>query len=287
MPFQLWDQPTMPPRAGIGLRALHHQAAMDSNADIAWLEVHSENYFGDGGAPLFYLEAIRDRYLLSLHGVGLSLGSVDGLNTDHLHKLKRLIQRIKPSLVSEHLSWGSFGGRYLNDLAPLPYTEASLAHVAARISETQDFLGRAILIENPSSYLEYAYSTYSESGFINELVKRTGCGVLLDVNNVYVSCVNHGWDAQQYLQELSADGVGEIHLAGHTANTVAGRRILIDTHNCVVCPAVWDLYEQALAKFGRIPTLIEWDADLPDWQVLVAQAAIADRYLEACDVPVS
>ncbi len=277
---QMRVRAAIPACAGIGLRSPHHRDALNSHAKTGWLEVHSENYFGKGGAPLRILDAIRADYPVSLHGVGMSLGSVDEPDMRHLRQLKDLIARIEPGLVSEHLCWNSFGGRYLNDLAPLPYTDATLAYLVRRISEVQDFLGRRILIENPSSYLEYEFSTYSESVFLNELARRSGCGILLDVNNVYVSCVNHGWNALDYLQDISAEQVGEIHLAGHSVKQVDEQRILIDTHNGPVSDAVWQLYQCAVQRLGPVPTLIEWDADLPDWEVLVDEAAKADGYLE-------
>jgi uncharacterized protein (UPF0276 family) len=270
----------IPAQAGIGLRSPHHRDALHNPVKPGWLEVHSENYFGNGGIPLHDLEAIRADYPISLHGVGMSLGSVDALNRQHLRQLRDLIHRIEPGLVSEHLSWSAFGGRYLNDLLPIPYTDETLAHLASRISQVQDYLGRQLLIENPSSYLEYGFSSYSESEFLNELARRCGCGILLDVNNLYVSCVNHGWWALDYLNAIAADKVGEIHLAGHTVNQFGGQSILIDTHNAPVGDAVWQLYQTTVQRFGCRPTLIEWDADLPAWPVLVAEAAKADRYME-------
>jgi len=236
----------IPACAGIGLRSLHHPDALTHPVRPGWLEVHSENYFGKGGVPLRDLEAIRTDYPISLHGVGMSLGSADELDDQHLRQLKDLIQRIEPGLVSEHLSWSSFGGRYLNDLLPVPYTDETLAHLVARISSVQDYLGRQILIENPSSYLEYRFSSYSESAFLNELACRSGCGILLDVNNLYVSCVNHGWNALNYLQDIASGTVGEFHLAGHGVNRVGERTILIDTHDAQVSEAVWQLYQTAI-----------------------------------------
>lgn len=270
----------IPASAGIGLRSVHHRDALTSHIKTAWLEVHSENYFGKGGSPLRYLEAIRADSRISLHGVGMSLGSVDDLDTEHLQKLKDLIVRIEPGLVSEHLSWSSFGDDYLNDLAPVPYTDETLVYLIDRVSAVQDFLGQQILIENPSSYLEYGFSNYPESDFLNQLAQRSGCGILLDVNNVYVSCSNHGWNANDYIQNLSAQHVKEIHLAGHSVNRVGEIDILIDTHNGPVCSAVWQLYENALMHLGCCPTLIEWDTDLPAWSVLVAEATKAEGYLE-------
>jgi len=270
---------TIPVSSGIGLRSQHYRDVLETQPTVGWFEVHSENFFGKGGAPLHYLGKIRDDYPISLHGVGMSLGSVDALDGQHLAQLKGLIARIEPGLVSEHLSWGSFGGDYLNDLAPLPYTEETLLHVADRINQVQDFLGRQILIENPSSYLEYEHSTYLEHEFLNELSRRTGCGILLDVNNVYVSCQNHGWDEQEYLQGIAAERVAEIHLAGHSVNRVAGRDILIDTHNQPVCDEVWALYETALQVVGEKPTVIEWDTDVPALSLLIAEAQQANSYL--------
>jgi uncharacterized protein (UPF0276 family) len=271
---------TIPARAGIELRSQHHRDALISPVQVGWLEVHSENYFGQGGVPLRDLETLRADYPISLHGVGMSLGSVDELDRQHLKQLKDLIQRIEPGLVSEHLSWSSFGGKYLNDLVPIPYTEETLAFLVARVAWVQDYLGREILIENPSSYLEYQFSTLSEAEFINELARRSGCGILLDVNNVYVSCSNHSWNALDYLQDIQAEKVGEIHLAGHSVNRVGEQHILIDTHNGPVCEAVWQLFQTAIQRLGNRPTLIEWDADLPTWQRLIAEAETADVYLE-------
>jgi uncharacterized protein (UPF0276 family) len=253
---------------------------LDSHPPIAWFEVHSENYFGRGGAPLFYLEKIRADYPVSLHGVGMSLGSVDPLDRQHLKQLKTLIERIEPGLVSEHLSWSSFGGIFFNDLAPLPYTKEALCHLVERISKVQDYLGRQMLIENPSSYLEYQQSTFSENGFLAEVSRRSGCGILLDINNVFVSCCNHGWNAIEYLHGIPVERVGEIHLAGHTINRVSDREILIDTHNRPVCELVWQLYQATLRLMGPRPTLIEWDADLPPLQTLVEEAGRADSFLE-------
>jgi uncharacterized protein len=269
----------IPVSAGIGLRFQHYRDVLETRPTVGWFEVHSENYFGKGGAPLRYLEKIREDYPISLHGVGMSLGSVDALDGRHLAQIKGLMARIEPGLVSEHLSWSSFRGDYLNDLAPLPYTEEALLHLAVRIANVQDFLGRQILVENPSSYLEYEHSTYQEQDFLNELSRRTGCGILLDINNVYVSCQNHGWNALDYLQGIASERVGEIHLAGHTVNTVSGREILIDTHNQPVCPEVWALYQKALQLLGPKPTLIEWDTDLPALSILVDEAKQAESYL--------
>jgi len=270
----------IPVAAGIGLRSQHYKDVLESRPAIAWFEVHSENYFGKGGAPLHYLERIRAEYPVSLHGVGMSLGSADVLDRQHIQNLKELINRIEPGLVSEHLSWSSSGGEFLNDLVPVPYTGVVLDHFAARVSQVQDELGRWLLIENPSSYLEYKHSEMPEWEFLNELCRRTGCGILLDVNNVYVSCQNHGWDALEYLQGIAGSRVGEIHLAGHTVNKAGDKDILIDTHNCPVCGEVWDLFSTAIELIGSKPTLIEWDTDIPPFSTLMDEANLAVAMLE-------
>ena len=267
--------------AGIGLRAEHYRAVLAERPAVGWFEVHSENYFGLGGAPHYYLERVRRDYPISFHGVGLSLGSVDPINHAHVARLKELIERYEPALVSEHLSWGSVDGVYLNDLLPLPYTEEALCHISARIAAVQDALGRELLIENPSTYLRYRHSTLPEWEFLREIAARTGCRLLLDVNNVYVSAVNHGFDPEQYLHALPVDRVVEIHLAGHTVKQFPEGRFLIDTHNAPVADAVWALYQTALAQFGPLPTLIEWDTDLPPLATLTAEARRADDFLEA------
>lgn len=271
----------IPARAGIGWRAAHYQELIETQPDIGWIEVHSENYFGAGGAPLHYLEQARSLYPLSLHGVGLSLGSADPLNRDHLIKLKTLIDRFEPGLVSDHLSWSSIGGTYLNDLLPLPYTEESLLHFVSRVGEAQDFLKREILIENPSTYLSFLHSTIPEAQFLDEVATRSGCGILLDVNNIHVSASNHGFDARQYLRALPADRVSEIHLAGFSVNRTAEGEILIDSHGARVAGVVWDLYRLALELVGACPTLIEWDADIPTLAVLREEANMADRIRES------
>ncbi|BBL57998.1 MNIO family bufferin maturase [Methylomonas koyamae] len=270
---------SIPAAAGIGLRSPHYRDALASPAKPAWLEVHSENYFGAGGAPLRILESLRRDYPLSLHGVGMSLGSADSLDWRHLRQLQQLIDRFEPALVSEHLSWSAFGGRYLNDLAPLAYTESALDEWGRRVSQAQDFLSRQLLLENPSSYLQFECGDYSEAEFLSQLARRSGCGILLDVNNLYLSCQNHGWDALDYLLSLDAERIAEFHLAGHSRNRVGTSFILIDSHNGPVAEPVWQLFRMVLQLVGSRPTLIEWDADLPDWQTLVGQAARADRYL--------
>jgi hypothetical protein len=264
-----------PARAGIGLRTPHYRELLDTRPDIGWLEVHSENYFG-GGRPLWFLEQLRTRYPVSLHGVGMSLGAAARLDPEHLSRLKALIDRIDPGLVSEHLSWGAVEGRHLNDLLPLPYTEEALAHVCAHIAQVQDFLGRRLLIENISSYVRWKHDTIPEWEFVAEVVSRTGCGLLLDVNNIHVSAVNHGFDPRAYLAAMPADRVEEIHLAGFDE----GEHCLIDTHGRRVAEPVWRLYREALARLGPRPTLIEWDTDIPALDVLLDEAATAQAIME-------
>ncbi len=276
---------TIPARAGIGLRADHYEALLETLPAVGWLEVHSENYFGAGGAPLHYLGKARCHYPLSLHGVGLSIGSADPLNIRHLSSLKSLIDRIEPALVSDHLCWSSVNGRYLNDLLPMPFTMEALAHLRERISRVQDYLNRPLLIENLSSYLQYRVSDFPEAEFIAELARRSGCGILLDINNVYVSACNHGFDANAYIQSLPPALVQEFHLAGFTTKHYRAEgddrcTLLIDSHDRRVAGPVWDLYGFTLQRIGRRPTLIEWDSDLPDLRTLVDEAGIADSMME-------
>ena len=263
---------SIPVRAGIGLRAPHHHEILAAAPAVGWLEAHSENYFADGGPAIAALERARERYPVSLHGVGMSLGSTDLLDVEHLRKLKALIARVEPGLVSEHLSWSSVNGRFLNDLLPLPYTEEALRHVCARVCEVQEHLNRQILVENISSYYLFAHSTIPEWEFVAAVAQRTGCGLLLDVNNIFVSATNHQFDPSQYLQAIPVQAVGEIHLAGHESNG----ELLVDTHSRPVCDAVWALYRHAIRRIGEVPTLIEWDNDLPELSVLVAEAHKAD-----------
>jgi uncharacterized protein (UPF0276 family) len=265
--------------AGIGLRAQHHAEIIARRPPVGWFEAHSENYFGAGGTHREQLARIRSGYPLSLHGVGLSLGSTDPLNADHLRQVKRLVREFEPLLVSEHLSWSSVGGRYLNDLLPLPHTEEALRHTAARISDVQDALGRQILIENISSYLRFECSEVPEWEFLAALVSESGCAILLDINNLYVNALNHGFDACSYLHGIPAPAVKEFHLAGHTFVRCSGRDIRIDTHSTHVATEVWDLYRLALERFGPQPTLIEWDSDIPAFSVLQAEAAKADAIM--------
>jgi uncharacterized protein (UPF0276 family) len=272
-------RPTRNQGAGIGLRAPHVRQVREERPAVPWLEVHSENYFADGGPALAALTAIRADYPLSLHGVGMSLGSTDPLDRAHLVKLARLIARVDPALVSEHLCWSGVAGRALNDLLPLPYTEESLAHVCARVSEVQDFLGREIAVENVSSYLAFADATIPEWEFVAAVARRTGCRLLCDVNNIHVNAVNHGFDADRYLAALPPEAVAEIHLAGFDASGPC----LIDTHGAPVAAPVWALYRRAIARFGPVPTLIEWDTDIPPLATLLAEAAKAKAILDMPD----
>lgn len=270
----------LPSGAGIGLRAPHVGELLATRPAVPWLEVHPENYMS-GGRALVLLEAVRREYPVSLHGVGLSLGTAEDIDARHLSRLRSLVDRLEPCLVSEHLSWSTAGGAYLNHLLPLPYTDETLRVVADHIDEVQNALGRRILIENPSSYLRFRHSSMTEPHFLAELARRTGCGLLCDVNNIYVSAWNVGLDAGSYLDTLPAPAIGEIHLAGHAANDADGRTILIDDHGSPVTAPVWKLYQRALERFGSVPTLIEWDTDLPELSVLLGEARVADRLLEA------
>lgn len=274
------DPRPIPATAGIGLRARHHTQIPLLLPAVGWFEAHSENYFGRGGPARRALGLVREHYPLSLHGVGLSLGSTDPLDRTHLDELRGLIRDFEPALVSEHLSWGSIGGQHFNDLWPLPYTGEALRHMTRRVAELQDFLGRQILIENVSSYLNFTGPEMTEWDFVAQLAQASGCALLLDVNNIYVSAMNHGFDAREYLAAIPASAVAEIHLAGHSIQQVGEREIRVDTHGAPVCAAVWSLYQCALHRFGPVPTLIEWDTDVPELAVLVAEAQLADRCLE-------
>ena len=261
--------------AGIGLRAPHHEEVARRKPALTFLEVHSENFFGDGGPALAALERARADYALSLHGVGLSLGSADPLDERHLARLEALVRRVDPMLVSEHLSWSSIDGVHANDLLPLPRTPEAVAHLAARIGRVQDRLRRRILVENVSTYLELADSTLAEWDFVSEVARRSGCAILLDVNNIHVNAVNHGFDPLAYLDAIAPATVAEFHVAGHER----GAHGLIDTHAAPVAPEVWALLRAAVARIGPRPTLVEWDAALPPLDVLLAEAARAAEIL--------
>lgn len=265
---------------GIGLRTPHYRHVLDDRPSMGWFEVHSENFFSEGGLALETLISISGYYPTSLHGVGLSLGSAEGINSNHLKRLLGLISKIQPILLSEHLAWGYVDGIYMPDLLPLPYTEESLKLFSQNIMVAQDFLQREILIENPSSYIEYNSSSMEESEFLVKLCKSTGAKILLDINNVFVSASNHNWNAYHYIDTLPRDLVKEIHIAGHTTKRLSSNQIIrIDTHNNFVCQEVWDLYKYAIQKFGPIPTLLEWDADIPEIEVLIQEASKASNYL--------
>ncbi len=261
--------------AGIGLRSVHYQEILACKPNVPWFEVLSDNYIHSQGQPLDYLDKIRQDYPVTLHGVGLSLGSTDPLNFEYLTSLKRLAQRVEPAHISDHLAWISVGGHYLNELMPLPYTEAVVEHLAQRIKTVQEFLETRILIENPSAYMSFKNSTLSEWQLLQELIEKADCDILLDVNNLYVSAINCGFDPLEYLDAIPPTRVKEIHLAGYEERST----YLFDTHGYRVHPPVWQLYEATLKRFGAVPTLIEWDTDIPTFDVLMAEADKAKQYL--------
>ena len=272
--------------AGIGLRSPHLADLLTTRPAVPWLEVHPENYLASGPA-LRALESVRAVYPVALHGVGLSLGTADGLDRRHLARLRRLVEIVHPLFVSEHLSWSTAGHAFFNHLLPLPYTEEALAVVCRHVDETQEVLRRQILLENPSSYLAFTCSTIAEPEFLNAVAARTGCGLLCDVNNIFVSSRNLGFDALAYVEALDGDAVQEFHLAGHTANDADGRTILIDDHGSRVGADVWRLFAHAVARWGAGPTLVEWDTDLPALDVLLDEASLAECVLHhpAREVP--
>lgn len=271
----------VPPRAGVGLKP-EHAADIDRSArGVAFFEVHAENYMGDGGAPHALLSAIRDRFPLSLHGVGLSIGGARPLCREHLARLQRLVALYRPGLFSEHLAWSSHDEVFLNDLLPVSYDEKTLTRVASHIDQVQKVLGVRMLLENPSTYVAFESSTMSEIEFLSEVVSRTGCGLLLDVNNVHVSAVNNGFDPFDYIDQFPVAAVGEIHLGGHAEDRDAdGAALLIDSHADPVADPVWALYAHAIERAGPVPTLIEWDNDVPSYAALAAEAARADAVME-------
>ncbi|MEW9572280.1 DUF692 domain-containing protein [Rhodanobacter sp. Si-c] len=271
----------MPARAGIGLRAPHVARVLAERPPIAWLETHSENLFAAGGSFHHALERIRADYPLSLHGVGLSLGSADELDRAHLRRLREIVDRYQPALVSEHLCWGALGGRHSNDLLPLPFTEEALELIVSRIGQVQDALGRDILVENISTYLRFEGGDYAEWDFVAAAVRLSGCGLLCDVNNIYVNSINHGFDPHVYLRALPRAAVKEMHLAGFTRKDNLPVPLLIDSHSRRVDVQVWALYADAVDLFGPVPTLIEWDQDIPELDVLLDEAARAEEVLDA------
>jgi len=267
----------LPRRAGVGFKPEHFAAILAGPREVGFFEVHAETYMGDGGPPHRRLEAIRARYPLSLHGVGLSIGSPRPLDRDHLARLEGLIGRYEPAQFSEHLAWSSHDEGFLADLLPLPYDDETLAIVSRHIDQTQEALGLRMLLENPSTYVQFSDSAIAETEFLAEVARRTGCGLLLDVNNVYVSATNHGFDPFAYLAAFPLRHVGEIHLAGYAdATDDQGAPLLIDAHNSPVRAAVWALYQETIGRLGPTPTLIEWDNDVPQWPVLAAEARRAD-----------
>lgn len=271
---------TLPARAGVGFKPEHFRDILAASDPVGFFEVHAENYMGAGGEPLAQLGALRERHVLSLHGVGLSIGSMQPLDREHLDRVRRLCDRYEPASFSEHLAWSSHAGVYFNDLLPLPYTPQTLARVAEHVDTVQMALRRPMLLENPSSYLDLAESTIPEPEFLAEIARRTGCGLLLDINNVFVSCTNRGSRPADYLAAFPLDRVKEIHLGGHHQDTDgAGRPLLIDAHGSAVADPVWALYADVLACTGPVATLIEWDNDIPAWPVLCAQAQAAERLL--------
>jgi uncharacterized protein len=261
---------------GVGLRPKHYSAFADARPDVDWVEAISENYMTRGGRPLAVLEKVRRDMPVLLHGVSMSIGATEPLDTVYLRELAELVRRIEPAFVSDHLSWGRHAGQYVHDLWPLPFTEEAVAHVVARVEAVQDMLGCQILLENVSSYVTFRASTMSEWEFISQVAERADCGILLDINNVYVSSRNHGFAAAEYIAGVPRARVAQIHLAGHTDNGTH----LLDTHDAPVAPAVWQLYERAVEALGRVPTLIEWDDHVPGLEELLAESAKA-RALEA------
>lgn len=272
---------TLPPRAGAGFKTMHADAILADEYRIGFLEVHAENYMGAGGHPHRILSRMREDFPLSVHGVGLSIGSEKGIDPDHLGRLKTVIDRYQPEQVSEHLAWSTHDDSYFNDLLPVPYDEATLARVCDHIDRVQTVLGRRILLENPSTYAVFERSTMSETEFIREIARRTGCGLLLDVNNVLVSAVNNRFKPLSYLHDFPLDLVEEIHLAGHAEDADEdGSRLLIDAHDRPVADEVWKLFNTVIHQTGPLPTLIEWDNDVPDWPVLRREAELAETILD-------
>jgi len=280
---------SLPSTAGLCLKPQHYDDILSQQPDVGWFEIHAENYLGAGGAPLHYLEKIRQLYPLSIHGVGLSIGSAGGLDIDHLERVANLVKRFEPESFSEHLAWSTHDNQFFSDLLPLPYNRQTEDVVCNHIDQVQSRLGRRMLLENPSSYFALKDSVQSEHEFIGNVVKRSGCGLLLDVNNVYVSAHNCEYSATRYIEELPLHAVGEIHLAGHSVDTtVEAEPLLIDAHDREVCDQVWALFAHSVTLTGAVPSLIEWDAAVPDWAVFVAEMNRADQFLQEsmlCNAP--
>lgn len=275
----------LPAGSGIGFKPEHFEDIMSGDPNLSFVEIHAENYMGDGGIPHHQLHRLRQDFGLSVHGVGLSIGGAGRLNADHLQRLKMLCNRYEPNSFSEHLAWSSHGMDYLNDLLPLPYTDETVALVASHIDEVQDTLGRQMLLENPSTYVAFAESTWEETDFLRELVRRTGCGLLLDVNNVFVSATNHRTNPLSYLETFPMEAVGEIHLAGHDTEELPGGPLLIDAHGSPVADPVWSLYGNVLSRLGPMATLIEWDNDVPAFNILMEEANRASMMIRDIATP--
>ncbi len=271
---------TLPPAAGVGFKSEHFGPLIEAPQPVGFLEVHAENYMGAGGPPHAQLARLRADYALSIHGVGLSIGGIQPLDRDHLERVRMVCERYEPASFSEHLAWSTHETTFFNDLLPLPYTDETLARVVEHIDQVQGVLKRRLLLENPATYLEFAASHIEETDFLSEIVARSGCGLLLDVNNVHVACTNRGADAAAYLARFPLEHVGEIHLGGHAIDSdETGAALLIDAHDRAVADPVWALYESVIARAGPRPTLIEWDNDVPDWPVLRAEAEAAGAIL--------
>ncbi len=280
LPKARCEQRPIPARAGVGLKPEHVAEILESEADVGFFEVHAENYMGAGGMPHAQLRAIREQYPLSLHGVGMSIGGERPIDKDHLARFKTIAEHYRPGLVSEHLAWSTHDDVFYNDLLPVPYTNAVLNRIVEHVDEVQNALGRQMLIENPSTYVTFSQSSWSEVDFMAEIARRSGCGLLFDVNNVFVSATNHGYSPRDYILAYPLHLVQEIHLAGHAADEDdKGRPLLIDAHDREVCNDVWELYRLVLSRTGPLPSLVEWDNDVPQWPVLLAQAQIADEIL--------
>ena len=273
--------PALPATPGLGFKPRHFPDLAAAPGAVGFIEVHAENYMGAGGAPHAMLTRLRQDFALSVHGVGLSIGGAGPLDRAHLARLRSLIDRYQPDSFSEHLAWSSHGDTWLNDLLPLPYTDATLATVCAHVDQVQEALGMRLLLENPATYLTFAESTLAETDFLTELVHRTGCGLLLDVNNVFVSATNHRFDPRAYLEAFPLAAVDEVHLAGHDREELPSGPLLIDSHGREVAEPVWTLFAELLARTGPLPTLIEWDTDVPAFPVLLAEAGRAQGLLDA------
>lgn len=277
----------LPNTAGLGFKPEHFAAIQEDVQPMGFFEVHAENYMGAGGLPHAQLTALRADHALSLHGVGLSIGGAAPLNADHLARLRHLCDRYQPESFSEHLAWSSHGTDYLNDLLPLPYTDETLALVCDHVDAVQSALGRRMLLENPSTYVLFEQSTMAEVDFLHQVACRTGCGLLLDLNNVFVTCTNHRMDPRAWLADFPLDLVGEVHLGGHATESLPSGPLLIDAHGTPVADPVWVLYAEVIARTGPLPTLVEWDNDVPEWPVLRAEAARAQAILDRERMPLA